>query len=127
MIPTTEIAPGMHMPLLMMGGYNISGLGSKNHPSNYSIWLADGNVGIDGAWMYDTNAKVASAIRASGRAREELFITSKIPCSQAKSSRYPNPMTKADAENYIADDLAQVRHCLSHLYFCCPSYLRHCL
>ena len=107
MIPTTQIAPGVHMPMLMMGGYNITGA-RTNHPSNYSIWLADGNVGIDGAWMYDTNANIAGAIKASGVARDDLFITSKIPCSQKTGKRYPNPMTKAAAAKYIADDLAQM-------------------
>ena len=58
--------------------------------------------------MYNTQADVGAAIKASRVPRSELFITSKIPCSRRDSHKYPNPMTKVDAETYLAQDLKQM-------------------
>lgn len=75
-IPTTkEIAPGVHMPYINCGGVH-------SHPSNFSLWLELGGRGLDTAMMYgdDIQVKMGSAIKASGIPREELFVTTKVPC-----------------------------------------------
>jgi len=78
-IPTTrEIAPGLFMPYINLGGVH-------SHPSNYSAWLELGAHGLDTALMYgdDVQLHVGDAIKASGLAREKLFVTSKVPCCPA--------------------------------------------
>jgi len=93
---TVEIAPGVHMPYVNLGGVH-------SHPSNYSAWLQLGGVGLDSALMYgdDVQLEVGNAIEASGRERGEFFITSKVPCCPAGfskwcswySSEYPAPLS----------------------------------
>ena len=75
-IPTTvEIAPGVNMPYINLGGVH-------SHPSNYSAWLELGGVGLDSALMYgdDVQLHMGDAIKASAVPREKLFVTSKVPC-----------------------------------------------
>merc|ERR1711862_645467 len=49
-------------------------------------WLAQGFVGVDTALVYNDQEDIAKAIAESGIAREDLFITSKIPgCAAAAS------------------------------------------
>jgi len=75
-IPTAvEIAPGVKMPFVNLGGVH-------SHPSNYTAWLELGGRGLDTALMYgdDVQVSVGSAIKAMGVPREELFVTSKVPC-----------------------------------------------
>lgn len=51
-----------------------------------STWLTLGGRGVDTAYDYGNQADVASAIKASGIDRKNLFITTKIPgCSSAES------------------------------------------
>ena len=78
-IPTSvDIAPGVTMPVMNLGGVH-------SHPSNYSAWIALGGTGIDTALMYgdDVQVDVGDAVQASGLARSDLFITSKVPCCPA--------------------------------------------
>ena len=104
-IPTVTIAPGVEMPLINLGGVH-------SHPSNYSAWcepapsaqslphtptripspesdprLQLGGRGLDTAMMYgdDVQIEVGDAVAASGLPREELFLTSKVPCCPAES------------------------------------------
>lgn len=79
-IPTVTIAPGVEMPLINLGGVH-------SHPSNYSAWLQLGGRGLDTAMMYgdDVQVQVGDAVAASGLPREELFLTSKVPCCPAES------------------------------------------
>lgn len=75
-IPTTvEIAPGVEMPYVNLGGVH-------SHPSNYSAWLELGGTGLDTALMYgdDVQLETGKAVEASGIPREQLFVTSKVPC-----------------------------------------------
>lgn len=67
---TVEIAPGVHMPLLNSG------------VSNRTVWVQAGGKGLDTALCYgDADQKeVGDVVRASGRARSELFVTTKMPC-----------------------------------------------
>ncbi|EOD24346.1 hypothetical protein EMIHUDRAFT_238572 [Emiliania huxleyi CCMP1516] len=77
-IPTVTIAPGVEMPLINLGGVH-------SHPSNYSAWLQLGGRGLDTAMMYGDDVQVGDAVAASGLPREELFLTSKVPCCPAES------------------------------------------
>eukprot|EP00927_Polykrikos_kofoidii_P009089 TRINITY_DN1376_c0_g1_i3.p1 TRINITY_DN1376_c0_g1~~TRINITY_DN1376_c0_g1_i3.p1 ORF type:complete len:311 (+),score=56.02 TRINITY_DN1376_c0_g1_i3:83-1015(+) len=76
-----EIKPSVRMPLVNLGGVH-------SHPSNYSAWLELGGVGLDTAMMYgdDVQLEVGNAVKASGIPRDELFITSKVPCCPAGNS-----------------------------------------
>lgn len=81
--PTTiEIAPGVFMPLV-----NVGGGGTKFLPSNYSLWLELGGRGLDTALTYgdDVQRDVGKAIKASGLPRDQLFVTTKVPCPAQSS------------------------------------------
>merc|ERR1719271_78680 len=73
--PTVEIAPGVHMPMVNLGIGNVSG------------WAALGGRGYDTALTYgDAQVVTGAAVRAAlaaGFPREELFVTTKIPCCPA--------------------------------------------
>jgi len=72
---TITIAPGVEMPMVNLGGVS-------SHPSNYTSWLAVGGVGLDTALSYTdpVQREVASAINNSGLRREQIFLTTKVPC-----------------------------------------------
>jgi diketogulonate reductase-like aldo/keto reductase len=74
---TVEIAPGVFMPLVGIGGG-----GKKFLPSNYSLWLELGGRGLDTALTYgdDVQRDVGKAIQASGIPRDQIFVTTKVPC-----------------------------------------------
>jgi len=75
---SVEIAPGVVMPYVNLGGVH-------SHQSNYSAWLEVGGRGLDSALMYgdDVQLSVGNAIESSGLARDELFVTTKVPCCPA--------------------------------------------
>jgi len=85
-LPTKEIAPGVQFPIVNIGTW----LAGSSKEDGYAItknWLAQGFVGIDTALIYADQGDIAKAISESGVAREDLFITSKIPgCFNAASS-----------------------------------------
>jgi 2,5-diketo-D-gluconate reductase A len=85
-VPTKEIAAGVKMPIVNIGTW-VSG--STKHEDGGVIsanWLSQGGRGIDTALIYNDQASIAKAIAASGVAREDIFITSKIPaCANAQS------------------------------------------
>lgn len=66
--PRKEIAPGVYMPLINYGD-------ERN-----SLWLSLGGRGIDTAYEYHNQAAVRRALATSPVGREEIFVTSKIPC-----------------------------------------------
>eukprot|EP00940_MAST-03C_sp_MAST-3C-sp2_P001024 g1024.t1 len=80
-IPTTEIAPGVDLPFITLGGINTTLQPDYPDPSNYSLWLELGGRGFDSAWEYGTQRAVARAVRESLIPRSEIFITTKIPGS----------------------------------------------
>jgi len=81
-IPTKEIAPGVHMPLLSIG---TGGLESNTAQQIVTTWLQLGGFGIDTAYDYQNQDSVREAIGRAGVKREDLFITTKIPgCSNAQ-------------------------------------------
>ena len=53
---TVEIAPGVRMPFVNLGGVH-------SHPSNYTAWLELGGTGLDTALMYGEPAGTAGAHR----------------------------------------------------------------
>ena len=94
-IPTKEIAPGVNMPVLMIGT-------GKSH--NYEVvnivkgWMALGGRGVDSAWNYLDQQAVASTIAAAGVKRSDVFLTSKIPgCPNASATK-----------SYVQQDLQQL-------------------
>eukprot|EP00756_Hemistasia_phaeocysticola_P002348 Hpha_TRINITY_DN11626_c0_g1::TRINITY_DN11626_c0_g1_i2::g.48981::m.48981 len=73
-VPTVQVAPGVNMPMINLG----TCCGSK--PSvGVQPWIAAGGHGIDTAWDYFDQKDIATAIKASGVKREDLFILTKVP------------------------------------------------
>jgi diketogulonate reductase-like aldo/keto reductase len=126
-MPTVEVAPGVNMPMVNMGGYahcHQRGCGGAlcrsvadcpGAPSNYSMWLALGNKGIDTAWQYFTQPTIKHAI--AGLLRAAVFLTTKIPTGQSKtgclnmadSSPATSPGNVSTAANYyIAENLREL-------------------
>lgn len=70
-VPTVEIAAGVQMPLLNFGV-------QKEHGDAIKL----GARGLDTALVYGDKqqSEVGRAVKASGIAREEFFITTKAPC-----------------------------------------------
>jgi len=87
-VPTKEIAPGIHMPIVSMGTWTSGSTGkTENASAIVGNWLAQGGRGVDTALVYFDQAKVAKAIVDSGVARKDVFITTKIPgCAAAQAS-----------------------------------------
>ena len=73
-IPThVEIAPGVSMPYVNLGGVH-------SHPSNYSAWLHLGGTGLDSALMYGDDVQVEVEPLAFPR-----FAVSESPAPPAES------------------------------------------
>jgi 2,5-diketo-D-gluconate reductase A len=62
--------------------------------------------GIDTAWDYGTQSRIPPAIEASRLTREEVFITTKIPCDHWDGG--VEPMNATMAEFYVRTDLEQL-------------------
>merc|ERR1712166_1621486 len=92
-IPTQQIAPGVSIPVISMGTWSEGT--SENSTLITHNWLSQGGRGIDTAWVYFDQTKIAETILASGVPREQLFITSKIPGCVA-------------AERFVEADLKQL-------------------
>lgn len=75
-IPTKTIAPGVHMPVVSIGTGGLESVVAQNITWN---WLELGGRGIDTAAVYRNQGVVAKTIGKSGVAREDVFITTKIP------------------------------------------------
>lgn len=83
---TKEIAPGVFQPKVSIGTW---AWGSKHEDSTLITknWLANGFRGIDTALVYFDQKEVMQAVADAGLAREEVFITTKIPgCFAADTS-----------------------------------------
>lgn len=82
--PTTvTIAPGVDMPYITLGG-----LSDKGKTSDYNAWVSLGGRGLDTALTYGTAGRVGDAVRAANVSRDQLFVTSKVPCCPLKPSSY---------------------------------------
>ena len=75
--PDIEIAPGVSMPMVNLGGV-------LTKPSNYSAWLspAVGGTAVDTALSYGTKVQhqVGVALAKSRLPRDRAFVTTKVPC-----------------------------------------------
>jgi diketogulonate reductase-like aldo/keto reductase len=75
-IPTVEIAPGVNLPMAGLGTW----LYNDTRAEKASLLaLQLGYTHIDTANDYGNAAGIGRAIKASGRARDSYFITSKVP------------------------------------------------
>src|SRR4051794_37297968 len=78
--PRVPIAPGVEMPLLGSGTWMATGEGARRA-------LEVGYRHIDTATMYRNERQIGQALRDSGLARDEVFITTKLPQEGAGSER----------------------------------------
>jgi len=95
---TREIAPGVNMPVVNCGGV-------ESKPSNYSAFLALGGRGLDTALTYGPSVQrsVGAALKQSGIKRQDIFVTTKIPCCPQKIVA---GMCDAPYNRSVADDVA---------------------
>jgi diketogulonate reductase-like aldo/keto reductase len=74
-----EIAPGVFMPVVNLGGT----FGTR---SNYTSFIEQGGRGLDCAWDYNhavqtsLGAAISSALKSGAVKRSDLFITTKVRC-----------------------------------------------
>ena len=73
---TVEIAPGVHMPRLGLGTYKSAE--GPDVEGEVTYGLSIGYRLIDTAALYGNERGVGKAVRASGIAREDVFITTKL-------------------------------------------------
>jgi diketogulonate reductase-like aldo/keto reductase len=81
---TVEIAPGVEMPLLGLGTWQTTG------NETYTAVRAALELGyrhIDTATMYRNEDQVGRALADSGVARDEVFVTTKLPPGRAGAER----------------------------------------
>lgn len=116
-IPTVELAGGggVQLPMLVMGDGAAWGRGT-----NWTEWvtLAGKGAGLDSAWDYGqmggsppnatggTQTAIPPALAAAGVRREDVVITSKLPCGGFDGGL--EPMTAAAAQQYIDANLAML-------------------
>ena len=101
MIPSAPLAGGGSMPLLGMGG------------NDFASWFelaaasAEAPAMIQTFHGYGNGANLAPQIRKAGR--EKVFVSTGIPCGCCGSDAPKvQPVTKSDAQSYIADELSQL-------------------
>lgn len=87
-MPTKEIVSGVHMPLVSIGTW-VDGSTKKKEDPQVIVknWLELGFRGIDSAWNYFDQDKIAEVISDSGISRKDLFLTSKIFVCEPLSAR----------------------------------------
>ena len=82
--PTAALPSGATIPLLGFGTWQLQG--NTAHAATAAA-LAVGYRHLDTATVYGNEAQVGAALRESGVSREEVFVTSKIPPSEAPRAR----------------------------------------
>ncbi len=107
---TVEIAPGVQMPLLGLGTWQATG------NEAYEAVRAALEIGyrhIDTATMYGNEDQVGRALADSGVARDEVFITTKLPSGRAGAERETLEASLAalgvEQRRPLADPLAAAR------------------
>jgi diketogulonate reductase-like aldo/keto reductase len=78
--PSVTIAPGVELPLIGLGVWQLE-LGRETYDA-VAAALDSGYRHIDTAAGYRNEASVGDAIRASGLAREQVFVTTKLRPSE---------------------------------------------
>lgn len=103
------------MPMVMLGTGYMAGYMGRNQDQtaelNVQKWLAAGGRGIDTAWFYKCQNGIGSAIKASGVARSEIFILSKVPGTNGydQTTDYVNQNLQQLGTTYI--DLVLLHWC----------------
>jgi diketogulonate reductase-like aldo/keto reductase len=112
-IPTLEIAPGVHMPMLGLGtGPPYSA--NDTYSAAMNALQKFGYTAIDTAHNYKNQPAIAKAIRDSGVAREKVFITSKVPGSMSyQDTLATNELSLTELNTTYID--------LMLVHFPCPS------
>ncbi len=83
--PTTAALPsGAAIPLLGFGTWRLSGPTATEATASA---LAAGYRHVDTATIYRNEREVGAAVRDSGLARDEVFVTTKLPPDQAGTAR----------------------------------------
>ena len=94
-IPSTQIAPGIHLPMVSLG----TGSGQKGNVTDATLlWLQAGGTAFDTAYDYDDESSIATGLQAAGVQSAEIFITTKVPCGKY-----------SEAKQHIADNLKQLQ------------------
>src|SRR3954451_293700 len=75
-IPTHELNDGNSIPAIGLGTYALNG---DQGVKSVAAGIAAGYRLLDTALNYGNEAVVGQAVRTSGIAREELFVTTKLP------------------------------------------------
>lgn len=83
-IPAATLPGGVRMPMVGLGTWQLRGRAGCRA---IQAALAAGYRHIDTATMYGNEADVGQALAASGLAREEVFITTKLPSGRAGHER----------------------------------------
>ena len=78
--PTVTIAPGVEMPLVGFGTWQANGRDALRA-------LEAGYRHIDTATMYGNEDQIGRALRDSGLARSDVFVTTKLPAENAGRER----------------------------------------
>src|SRR5262245_10719816 len=81
---SVTLSNGAWLPLVAVGTWR---LGGREPYDAVRVALEVGYRLIDTATMYGNEAEIGAAIRDSGIARDELFVTTKIPAEDAGSER----------------------------------------
>jgi diketogulonate reductase-like aldo/keto reductase len=105
-IPTKEIASGVHMPMAGLGTWLYN---SSQAEAAVAMALKAGVRSIDTAQTYENQDGVGRAIAASGVARKELFVTTKIDGAQGEDGT-----VKAHEDNLKLLGLETVDLLLAH-------------
>lgn len=91
----TTISSGAKMPLLGLGVYNMHGRDAERavkHAIDLGYRL------IDTATSYNNEKEVGNAIRASGLARKDLFVTTKVPNTEQGYDKTLKAFDKSERE-----------------------------
>ena len=113
------IAPGVRMPRLSLGHPDV---GNKTTPAGTAaaleLWLGPSvnGSGVDTAWDYGNQKQVGQAIRASGRERASVFVTTKVPGTWGRARALNNVRSSLGALQLAHVDLLLI-------HFPCESML----
>jgi len=83
-VPAVDLPGGVPMPMIGFGTWLIRGKGGREA---LRAALAAGYRHIDTATMYGNEADVGHVLASSGQARDEMFITTKLPSGKAGRER----------------------------------------
>merc|ERR1712166_1372516 len=118
-VPTINIAPGVHMPLVGLGCGGGWGHNSTAVYDGATQALEVGYRLFDTADGYGTEAALGKALSESSVPRNELFITSKVPGGQNSSA------TTQSIEQSLKDLQAEGHRCIALLSQANCGYIGH--